>query len=1156
MNSSSRTTTLYLVILYLSFALVHNISAQNFHVGSNQLTLPSYESMALAQYAAVPVGRYTGVPSIQIPLYNLGGKELVVPFTLQYHTSNTQNLIPSGWVGKGWSVSGIGLITRVINGTDDFGTNGYINTTIPTNLNGTTASFINNAAAGTQDTGPDLFYFNFGGYVGKFMFDANGNLVTDPNNQLKVEPLSDQTDEWVIYDSRGYEYTFGGFGAWEHLGFNYNKGDVTAWYLKKIRTPLNELVEFEYDGISEESSGLYDGDGDPDFSEGVFTASGINMTPRKIDFPEQYYIPYLRKVKIKHGDIEEGISFASQKTSAGRFLYQVSRYKVEDGDFRILGKTYLDNSNGALSGVYKFGADGNTLLASSRLIYSTTTKLISKIINGGENKINYFFEPHDYSNETVTGIDGYRIHKIIQEGYDSLYTEFTYTDAQGTSSGQLLKVPHLSFPATKWQKYTGSAFQKVSGTMTSSDLTPLFSSFLGGPMVVYNQVSQHSPQKGKIEYLYEHNNSYITSTANSEGYFRESFSAPMLGLDFRNGKLKKKKTYRLKNSTWELLEHSTYQYEEVSRTALQGINLVFIDAAADKNVVNAASTISSDNASGLTLNYKDITGFYAYSVPTAWSRLTGKVVTSSETPGVTTTANSSLSYVNDTYIRNTIQEIADGTKTKVTLKYPFDYSSELIYGEMLNRQMLNYPLLSLTEQQLPNTSSWELLGGTATEMGFYADADDTNNATNHINENILPLAVYRWEKPKPGQTASSEVPSLSSENFKKEMDYDYDTQGNLVQANGKVTSSSTIYDDNRVRVLATVVNAAKDEIYYNGFETDGTEGISKTGLKSHPSGQFTIPFTPPAGKTYVLSYWYYENNEWRYNEGPFQTQINQGTALDEVRVYPTGARMSTRAYGDNGMVISETDANNISAYYDYSDLLHLTNVRDDKRNIVRTTEHYYAISPPCSESELIPITASFEGAESMVLGVGISHDFVVTATGGCTEDSDEDHLYCKWYVVDSDGNEQSLGITSFDQENGTQTRLSLEPICSEFFTVKCEVRSTYFDDIVTLRKYIQVDLSTANLNFSIKQFSGSTEFRYCPEDGQINAYVEPYGGCGEYTYQWTYSGDFGEFNDYPLEESEVHLPFLGSGSLTCTVTDGFGNTRTKVQSILLSPDCL
>ncbi len=181
--------------------------------------------------------------------------------------------------------------------------------------------------------------------------------------------------------------------------------------------------------------------------------------------------------------------------------------------------------------------------------------------------------------------------------------------------------------------------------------------------------------------------------------------------------------------------------------------------------------------------------------------------------------------------------------------------------------------------------------------------------------------------------------------YTSEETYAY-SDGNPVEVTAKNgTITSYIWGYSNSQPIAQVINAKKDQIYHNSFETSGgITGISKTGSKYLNSGTYTIPFTPADGATYKMSYWYWNTgtSKWEFSgELPFTATITNGTKLDEIRVYPAGSTMSTYTYDIGKGITSTTDPNGVTSYFQYDELGRLLSVKDNDNNIVKNYFYHY-----------------------------------------------------------------------------------------------------------------------------------------------------------------------------------------------------------------------
>jgi YD repeat-containing protein len=186
--------------------------------------------------------------------------------------------------------------------------------------------------------------------------------------------------------------------------------------------------------------------------------------------------------------------------------------------------------------------------------------------------------------------------------------------------------------------------------------------------------------------------------------------------------------------------------------------------------------------------------------------------------------------------------------------------------------------------------------------------------------------------------------------YVKRIDFEqYDTRGNLLQQRktGDVTTSY-LWGYNQTLPVAQVVNAATNEVFYTSFETEAFTGIqagtpanpAKTGSK-YFTGSYQPAFTAPNNRKYILSYFVLEGGAWKYiKEDYTPNRAIQGT-IDEVRIYPADAVMSTMTYTPLIGKTSETDANGITTYYEYDSFNRLYLIRDDQRNIVQKIDYKY-----------------------------------------------------------------------------------------------------------------------------------------------------------------------------------------------------------------------
>ena len=110
----NKTVVLFIVVCFFMKPFI------SFSQTLDEIVPVSPNASSLETFGNVPVGPYTGVPDIQIPIYNIVVDNVTIPIKLQYHPGNVKKESVASWVGLGWSLNAGGMIGHTINGLDDF----------------------------------------------------------------------------------------------------------------------------------------------------------------------------------------------------------------------------------------------------------------------------------------------------------------------------------------------------------------------------------------------------------------------------------------------------------------------------------------------------------------------------------------------------------------------------------------------------------------------------------------------------------------------------------------------------------------------------------------------------------------------------------------------------------------------------------------------------------------------------------------------------------------------------------------------------------------------------------------------------------------------------------------------------------------------------
>lgn len=265
----------------------------------------------------VPVGLYTGTPSVNVPLYVIQDHDLSVPISISYSASGVKVGDKEGSFGLGWQFNGEGYVSREVNGLPD----DFKDETITPVRKGWLFEYIANSVGSETfssdgvgdwedidkytyniDTEPDVFHFSLpGGASGKFVFDAYKqpqlipyqnlkiDVTRDANNNDRISQFTITTDEGIIYEFRNLEFiskkitgttsSAPQFSTREYLQYlDTPVKYVSSWRLSSITSYTGATITYTYDALDEEQASerrkfyVYDNS-----TENTFVQSGFGI---------------------------------------------------------------------------------------------------------------------------------------------------------------------------------------------------------------------------------------------------------------------------------------------------------------------------------------------------------------------------------------------------------------------------------------------------------------------------------------------------------------------------------------------------------------------------------------------------------------------------------------------------------------------------------------------------------------------------------------------------------------------------------------------------------------------------------------------------------------------------------------------------------------
>ena len=279
LNLLMKQTVLIVIVFYLSVQPL--FSQENLGIPPS----PTVASFVTVEKDSV---NSSGKIVHNIPLWDMTLGKYSFPISLNYSSSGVRIEETPSYVGTGWNFSAGGVITRsVMDHPDDINNTDHGSGILHTNILNEIETFSNGIDSGgynesvardffrykinednletRNDTQPDLFYFIFFNYSGKFLFNKNKEIVSLSNDNFKYSYTLDNSDQslktFTIIDTNGIEYLFSereyskthynSNSQWEFLSARVKRQRqldyYSSWHLTRVITPNGLEMFFDYE---------------------------------------------------------------------------------------------------------------------------------------------------------------------------------------------------------------------------------------------------------------------------------------------------------------------------------------------------------------------------------------------------------------------------------------------------------------------------------------------------------------------------------------------------------------------------------------------------------------------------------------------------------------------------------------------------------------------------------------------------------------------------------------------------------------------------------------------------------------------------------------------------------------------------------------------
>jgi YD repeat-containing protein len=305
----------------------------------------------------------------------------------------------------------------------------------------------------------------------------------------------------------------------------------------------------------------------------------------------------------------------------------------------------------------------------------------------------------------------------------------------------------------------------------------------------------------------------------------------------------------------------------------------------------------------------------------------------------------------------------NGDTKKQKIKYPVDYST-LLFGipELKAAKMYGAPIQQLATKVIDGSE--KIIGGV---MNEYVSHDGLINESkiNQFNTGGKPVAY-------------STIDPLKDSKFELRKTFEkYDVNGNILQFSETAgPKTAVIYGYDQTYAIAQVQNAQLSDVAYSGFESgdQGNWTYNNSGVIQNSSITGKYAYSLSGGtisksgldntKNYIISYWRKDDASATLSGGTLGTlavkrtlpgwklieqSVSATTAInlsgngliDDVRLYPIGALMTSCTYEPLIGLSSSTDPDGKTIYYEYDSFQRLRQIKDQQGEIVKRVEYNY-----------------------------------------------------------------------------------------------------------------------------------------------------------------------------------------------------------------------
>jgi YD repeat-containing protein len=416
------------------------------------------EAAAMERYVNYPVSYSTGIPDINIPLYEIKVGDITLPISLSYHAAGLKPHEYSGWAGTGWTLNAEPSVMRNIEGIPDdeepkkgYNFHNHKDYELFANTSSGKKNMRDMIDLKKYDENPDRFTFKLADESGNFYLSENKGLIIHPAQDIEISKgYASRKDfpDFTVTNKRGIKYFFGGEENYYERTGDY----ITRWMCKEISSPVTKAkISFEYNSCRRDISS---------------------------NIPNHYII-------IEDQISNATVAYLTDFRDGSHYRYTISEnntltYLSRGTNYQTAPRPYTSN---ALSekkpSAIRFD-NGSVIFEaySCRQLYTMTVKDKDENI---VRTIEFFISPYN-SGTALTKLDSVYIHAT---GCETRVYKFTYHDPDGVPRIGVQTIDH-------WGFYNG---RSTMGNRTSETMVPTISA-----EILTSAIMGGTPKKFSFKY--------------------------------------------------------------------------------------------------------------------------------------------------------------------------------------------------------------------------------------------------------------------------------------------------------------------------------------------------------------------------------------------------------------------------------------------------------------------------------------------------------------------------------------------------------------------------------------------------------------------------------------------------------------------------------